>query len=73
MLKTGVCPEQARMLLPQNMYTEFYWTGSLVFFARVFGLRAKPDAQLETRHVANLIDHICAKHFPISWAALTNK
>ena len=73
MLKAGVCPEQARMLLPQNMYTEFYWTGSLVFFARVFGLRAKPDAQLETRQVANLIDPICLKHFPISWAALINK
>jgi len=73
MLKAGVCPEQARMLLPQNMYTEFYWTGSLVFFSRVYGLRSKPDAQLETRQIAELIDPICSKHFPYSWKALTDK
>lgn len=73
MLEAGVCPEQARMILPQNMYTEFYWTGSLVFFARICGLRLKPDAQLETRIVAEQIHNICSKEFPVSWTALQNK
>ena len=35
LLKRGVAPEQARMVLPLSMYTEWYWTGSLYAFARV--------------------------------------
>jgi len=71
MLEAGVCPEQARMILPQSMMTEWYWSGTLMAFARVCNLRCKPDTQLETRIVADEISKQCQKLFPISWDALT--
>ena len=70
LLRKGVCPEQARMVLPQSMITEWYWSGTLYAFARVCNLRCKPDAQQETRQIANLIDEKCGELFPISWGAL---
>ena len=70
MLKGGVCPEQARMVLPQSMYTEWYWSGSLIAFARICNLRCKADAQLETRLVGDQIDTIVRELFPVSWPAL---
>jgi thymidylate synthase (FAD) len=70
LLRKGVCPEQARMVLPQSMITEWYWSGTLYAFARVCNLRCKPDAQQETREIANMIDKECGKLFPISWNAL---
>ena len=70
LLRKGVAPEMARMVLPQSMFTEWYWTGSLVAFARVCSLRVKIDAQEETRDVASLIDVECDKCFPVSWNAL---
>ena len=72
MLEQGVCAEQARMVLPQNMYTEWYWTGSLYAFARVCGLRLKKDTQAETRLIAEQINDFVAKMFPVSWKALIN-
>lgn len=70
MLDMGVCAEQARMVLPQNMLTEWYWSGTLYAFARVCNLRCKPDTQKETRDVADQISAIAAKHFPVSWKYL---
>jgi thymidylate synthase (FAD) len=70
MLEVGVAPEQARMILPQNMMTEWYWTGSLMFFARVCRERLAPGAQQETREVAEQIANIVKPLFPVSWAAL---
>jgi thymidylate synthase (FAD) len=70
MLEAGVCPEQARMVLPQNMYTEWYWTGSLIAFARVCKLRLKKDTQVETRSVASMINNIAEDLFPLSWESL---
>lgn len=70
LLAQGVCPEQARMVLPQSMYTEFVETGSLAAYARLAGLRLDPHAQKEVRHYAEAIDKIMAELFPISWAAL---
>ena len=72
MLEAGVAPEQARMILPQSMMTEWYWSGTLYAFARVCNLRCAQDAQYETRIVANLIDEECGKLFPISWTELKN-
>ena len=45
MIEAGVAPEQARMILPQSMMTEWYWSGTLYAFARVCNLRCSPDAQ----------------------------
>ncbi len=72
LLEQGVAPEQARMVLPQSMMTEWYWSGTLYAFARVCNLRCASDAQYETRIVANLINEECARLFPISWMELRN-
>ena len=72
MLEAGVAPEQARMILPQSMMTEWYWSGTLYAFARVCNLRCASDAQYETRIVANLINKECGILFPISWIELRN-
>ena len=66
----GVCPEQARMVLPQSMMTEWYWSGSLDAFASMCHLRCKPDTQYESRIVAEAIDDEMMKLFPVSWEAL---
>ena len=70
LLDLGVCPEQARMVLPQSMVTEWYWSGSLDAFADMCNLRCKPDTQYETQVVAGHIDTEMAKLFPVSWKAL---
>ena len=72
LLEAGVCPEQARMVLPQNTYTEWYWSGSLYAFARVCNLRCQPDAQKETRDVCWEMDELTKGLFPVSWGALRN-
>lgn len=70
MLSAGVCPEQARMVLPQSMMTEWYWSGSLDAFADMCHLRCKPDTQAESREVAELIEDQMMSLFPVSWEAL---
>ena len=70
LLWEGVCPEQARMVLPQSMMTEWYWSGSLDAFADMCHLRCKSDTQLETQIVANYIDDKMQELFPVSWEAL---
>ena len=70
LLGKGVCPEQARMILPQSMMTEWYWSGSLDAFADMCNLRCKPDTQAETRVVAEQIEDKMMKLFPVSWEAL---
>jgi thymidylate synthase (FAD) len=71
LLEKGVCEEQARMVLPLNTMTEWYWSGSLDAFADMCNLRCKPDTQEETRQVANQIDRRMIELFPVSWDALT--
>jgi thymidylate synthase (FAD) len=70
MIASDVCPEQARMVLPQNTMTEWIWTGSLAFFARVCKLRLDAHTQKETRDVAEQIEAIVSKLFPVSYKAL---
>jgi thymidylate synthase (FAD) len=73
LLKKGVCPEQARMVLPKSMMTEWYWSGSLDAFADMCKLRCKPDTQLESRMVADPISNIMSNLFPVSWEALVGQ
>jgi len=70
LLSNGVCPEQARMVLPQSTMTEWYWSGSLDAFAAMCNLRCTGDTQLETRLVANQICNSMKELFPVSWFAL---
>lgn len=72
MLELGVAPEQARMILPQNTMTEWYWSGSLDAFASMCKLRMKEDTQYESRLVANQVDNIASQWYPVSWNALVH-
>ena len=70
LLNAGVCPEQARMVLPQSTMTEWYWSGSLDAFSDMCKLRCKSDTQYETRIVADHISNLMLNLFPESWSAL---
>lgn len=70
MVEKGVAPEVARMVLPQNMYTEFWETASLAGYARVAKLRLDSHAQKEVQHYASAVDQIMRDLFPVSWAAI---
>lgn len=72
LLSSGVAPEMARMVLPQNTMTEWYWTGSLMFWARVCRQRLDAHAQAESQQVALLVSKHMRKFFPVSWDALMN-
>lgn len=70
LLKANVAPEQARMVLPQSLMTEWYWTGFLGAWAKMVNLRDHDDAQYETRLVAQQVDRIARELWPHSWEAL---
>jgi len=71
LLGRGVAPEQARMVLPQSMYTSYIVTGSLAAFARAYKLRSDPHAQKEIQGLADQWNTIIEPLFPVSWKALT--
>lgn len=70
MLAGEVAPEQARMVLPQSMMTEWYWTGSLAAYARFVRQRTHDGAQEETAELARQCAAIIEPLFPVAWAAL---
>lgn len=70
LIKQGVCPEQARMVLPQSMMTEWIWSGSLAAFARVCRLRLDPHTQRETQMIAEQIARHLQHYFPHSYEEL---
>ena len=72
LLSGGICPEQARMVLPQSTMTEWYWSGSLDAFADMCNLRCKEDTQLETSQVAKCLSQGMKDLFPVSWEALVD-
>ena len=51
-IERGVAKEVARMLLPQNLYTQAYWTVSLQGVIHFLSQRLEPDAQYEIRRYA---------------------
>lgn len=70
LIKSGVCAEQARMVLPQNMMTEWMWSGTLGAFADMLKLRLDPHTQYESRLVACMIKNHIEPLFPVSVKAL---
>ena len=70
MIQDGVAPEQARMLLPQSMFTSYYVTGSLAAWARAYKQRSDSHAQVEIQNLSHQWDAIIRPLFPVSWAAL---
>jgi len=70
MIKVGIAPEQARMFLPQNMMTEWWWTGSLAAWSRVFRLRLDAHTQKETQDVVQAMYDALLPSFPNALTAL---
>jgi thymidylate synthase (FAD) len=72
LIEKGIAPEQARFVLPQGMYTEWYWTGSLAAYARFYKQRMDDHAQWEIREYSEAVGNIIEPYFPVSWKHLTN-
>ena len=71
MLNAGICPEQARFILPQGCEVNWVWTGSLYAFANFYNQRSDGHAQKEIQELAEQVGKIIEPLFPISWSALT--
>ena len=70
MLEAGVAPELARMILPQNMYVTWVWTGSLLSFVHMIKERSADGAQKETRDFAVMVAEVIEPLYPVSYKAL---
>lgn len=71
MIADGICPEQARFILPQGVEVNWLWTGSLYAYANFYNQRSDSHAQKEIQDLAEQINQIIAPLYPVSWAALT--
>ena len=72
MIADGVCPEQARFVLPQGCEVNWIWTGNLYAFANFYLKRTDPHAQREIQDLARMVGDIIEPLFPVSWKALVN-
>lgn len=70
MIDNGVCPEQARMVLPQSTMSSWIWSGTVKAVAKMCNLRCTSDTQYESRVIANKISEHMHTLFPVSWSAL---
>ena len=71
LLQCGVAPEQARMVLPQSMYTEVIMTGNLYAIANLYNQRTDSHAQKEAQILAKQIGEVVKPLYPVSWEELT--
>lgn len=69
----GVCPEQARLVLPQGAVVNWVWTGNLYAFFNYCVTRLDSHAQKDAYPMAHDIAEACSKAFPLAWAALMNQ
>ncbi len=72
MIADGVCPEQARFVLPQGCEVNWIWTGNLYAFANFYLKRTEAHAQKEIRDLAEEVGKIIQPLFPVSWEALVH-
>lgn len=70
MRESNISKEQARMVLPLNVYTEVYWTCSLQALCNFIVLRDKAGAQYEIQQYANALNEVLRKVCPASAKAL---
>ena len=73
MIRDGIAPEMARMVLPQSMMVNFIWSGNLLAFAHVYSLRSGDGAQEEAREFAELLKEAIQPAFPVAWDAILNR
>jgi len=67
----GVSREQARSVLPLATMTAFVWKVDLHNLLHFLRLRCAPDAQRETRLLAEQVAAVVADAFPLTWSAWT--
>ena len=72
LIKSGIAPEQARMVLPQNMMTEWIWSGTLGAWLDMIKLRRGDGVQEETKEVARIAYGYILQQFPVSAEAYVN-
>lgn len=72
MLERGVARELARVVLPQNIYTQFYWKCDLHNLLHLIALRSHPTAQFEVREYSNAIEEIVKEWVPITYEAFVD-
>lgn len=70
MLKAGVAPELARLVLPQAMEVNWIWTGSLLSFFEMYKLRSEGHAQREAQDFVAEVKRVIHPLYPVSWEAL---
>ena len=68
-MSKGVCREQARGVLPQNLYTEYYGTVNLNNLIKFINLRTHEGAQWEIQKVAEACKEIASELWPIAMGA----
>lgn len=73
MIADGICPEQARFILPQGCMVNWIWTGNLASYARFYKERTDPHAQKEAQDLAKMVAEIIEPLYPVSWKALTGE
>ena len=69
LLDTGVCREQARGVLPQNLYTQYYGTANLGNLLKFVDLRIHEGAQWEIQQVAKAILKMLEELYPVTVAS----
>ena len=69
LIEAGVCREQARGILPQNMYTEYYASANLNNILKFIDLRIHEGAQKEIQDVAFAMLEIITKLYPVTVGA----
>ncbi len=66
LIEAGVCREQARGVLPQNMYTEYYASANLNNILKFIDLRTHEGAQWEIQEMAKAMLNIVEKLYPVT-------
>ncbi len=72
LMAAGVCREQARGILPQNLYTEYYGTCNLNNLVKFIDLRTHEGAQWEIQQVAQACLEIATDLFPVAVSSYRN-
>jgi thymidylate synthase (FAD) len=73
LLEAGVSREQARGVLPQNLYTTYYATVDLSNLSKFYSLRTHDGAQWEIRKLAEGMAELVKPIFPHAWSALLDR
>ena len=71
LIEKGVCREQARGILPQNMYSQYYGTVNMSNLIKFINLRSHKGAQWEIQKVAEACYDIAMDLWPVSMGALS--